>query len=819
MPNACPRPTATRTRRRRPPGQPAGRARLGPPPRAAAPWVDAVRRHPPPFWAMETLLREYPISGSEGLALMRLAEALLRVPDAETAIALTADQLGAPTSSGTAATARWRACPARPSACPRRCCPATARPRTRACWGGWARAPWSAPRCARCSCSATSSCWARTSPVRSTPRRRPGARRNVRFSFDMLGEGARTADDAQRYLQSYRDAIARDRRRRRCRRPGGAQRRHLDQAQRAAPALRVRCSANACWPTWCRACGRCASRPRAPTSTSPSTPRRSTGWSCRWTSSRRWRGRSRRSHPRWRGFGLALQAYQSRAVDLVEHVAQLARTLGLRFMCRLVKGAYWDAEIKRAQELGLPHYPVFTHKHHTDISYLACARALLQAHEVIYPQFATHNAGTIAAIVQMARHTAPSSNCSACTAWARASTARCCATRRSPAASTRRWAATATCWPTWCGGCWRTAPTRPSCTSWPIRRWGWTRCCTRRCTHRPRRRCRCPRRCTAPGRRNSEGVDLAVDAMRAAAGAGAGRRARCPRVPTEPAAVAPALQRAVRAFPGWDAHAGRRARRLPAPRRRRDAAAAAPVRAAGARSRQDLGRCRVRGARGDRLPALLRGAGRDAAAPQTLPGPTGESNTLRLCGRGAWVCISPWNFPLAIFTGQVAAALVTGNTVLAKPAEQTPAIARRSRRAAACGRRAADALQLLPGDRRDGRRRAGRRAGHRGRGVHRLDRGRARHRPGARRQGRPDRAADRRDRRHQRDGGGLDRAARAGGRRRGAERLPLGRPALLGAAAAVRARSDRRRGDRDGGGAARELVCGDPACWPPTSAR
>jgi RHH-type proline utilization regulon transcriptional repressor/proline dehydrogenase/delta 1-pyrroline-5-carboxylate dehydrogenase len=74
------------------------------------------------------------------------------------------------------------------------------------------------------------------------------------------------------------------------------------------------------------------------------------------------------SHPRWRGFGLALQAYQSRAVDLVEHVAQLARTLGLRFMCRLVKGAYWDAEIKRAQELGLPHYPVFTHKHHTDIS-------------------------------------------------------------------------------------------------------------------------------------------------------------------------------------------------------------------------------------------------------------------------------------------------------------------------------------------------------------------------------------------------------------------------------------------------------------------
>ena len=71
-------------------------------------------------------------------------------------------------------------------------------------------------------------------------------------------------------------------------------------------------------------------------------------------------------------------------------------------MVRLVKGAYWDSEVKRAQELGLPGYPVFTHKHHTDISYLACARALLGHADVIYPQFATHNAGTIAAILQMA---------------------------------------------------------------------------------------------------------------------------------------------------------------------------------------------------------------------------------------------------------------------------------------------------------------------------------------------------------------------------------------------------------------------------------
>ena len=79
-----------------------------------------------------------------------------------------------------------------------------------------------------------------------------------------------------------------------------------------------------------------------------------------------------RQYPQWQGFGLALQSYHTRALELVQHVASLARRYE-RLMCRLVKGAYWDAEIKRAQEMGMPHYPVFTHKHHTDISYLACA--------------------------------------------------------------------------------------------------------------------------------------------------------------------------------------------------------------------------------------------------------------------------------------------------------------------------------------------------------------------------------------------------------------------------------------------------------------
>ena len=114
----------------------------------------------------------------------------------------------------------------------------------------------------------------------------------------------------------------------------------------------------------------------------------------------------RSTTPPWHGFRLALQAYQTRSLNLVNHVIALARKLQLRLMCRLVKGAYWDSEIKRAQEIGLPHHPIFTHKHHTDVSYLACAKALLDAPDAVHPQFAGHNASTIAAILQMADATA-----------------------------------------------------------------------------------------------------------------------------------------------------------------------------------------------------------------------------------------------------------------------------------------------------------------------------------------------------------------------------------------------------------------------------
>src|SRR6202034_3949843 len=104
----------------------------------------------------------------------------------------------------------------------------------------------------------------------------------------------------------------------------------------------------------------------------------------------------------WDGFGLAVQAYQKRAAAVIDHVDELARGLNRRLMVRLVKGAYWDTEIKRAQERGLDDYPVFSRKAMTDLNYVACARQLLALQPRIFPQFATHNALTVATILELA---------------------------------------------------------------------------------------------------------------------------------------------------------------------------------------------------------------------------------------------------------------------------------------------------------------------------------------------------------------------------------------------------------------------------------
>ena len=165
----------------------------------------------------------------------------------------------------------------------------------------------------------------------------------------------------------------------------------------------------------------------------------------------------------WDGIGFVVQAYQKRAPFVLDWIVDLARRSGHRLMVRLVKGAYWDSEIKRAQVDGLDGFPVFTRKAHTDVSYLACARTLLAAPDAVFPQFATTTPTPLPPSTRWRRIGGPTAtSSSACTAWGRGCMTRWWGRWIAPAASTPPWARTRRCWPTWCGGCWRTAPTRPS---------------------------------------------------------------------------------------------------------------------------------------------------------------------------------------------------------------------------------------------------------------------------------------------------------------------------------------------------------------------
>ena len=374
----------------------------------ARPWVQAVRDNPPPFWAMESLLREYPISSAEGLALMRLAEALLRVPDAETAIALTADQLGRADFDGMddtgAAAVLGRSTLAKLSssaiALSKKFLPDAEAPQGLLTKLGAKTVVAATVRAVQLlgrQFVLGQTIGAAMDEAASARKKQP----QLTYSYDMLGEGARTDADALHYLQSYQNAIE-----------SIATRAGKTDATEQNDGISIKLSALHPRYEWTqrerilaelvpRVWGLCEQAARANinlTIDAEEVDRLELSLDVFEALA----ALVSQHQPQWRGFGLAMQAYQTRALELIEHVAHIGRKYKLRLMCRLVKGAYWDSEIKRAQELGLPHYPVFTHKHHTDVSYLACAKALLDASDVIYPQFATHNAATIAAILHLA---------------------------------------------------------------------------------------------------------------------------------------------------------------------------------------------------------------------------------------------------------------------------------------------------------------------------------------------------------------------------------------------------------------------------------
>ena len=649
--------------------------------RLAAPWVQAVRQNPPPFWAMESLLQEYPIASSEGLALMRLAEALLRVPDAETAVALTADQLGRADFSQAGDTTLARLS-STAIALSKRLLPE-----------GEAPAGLLARLGARTVVAATlravqllgrqfvlGQTMADALQQASAGRRHSAG---LRYSFDMLGEGARTAADAAKYLVSYRHAIESiaitSDKTGPCERNDGISIKLSALHPRYEDAQSARVLAELV-PTLWGLCELAAQANINLTIDAEEVDRLELSLAVLAPLV----ARVAQQQPQWRGLGLALQAYQTRSLALIDHVVALARQHRVRLMCRLVKGAYWDAEIKRAQELGLAAYPVFTHKHHTDISYLACARALLAAPDVIYPQFATHNAGTSAAILQMSAKTGAPFELQRLHGMGEGVYRE---VLKNPLLACRVYAPVGA---------------HKDLLAYLVRRLlenganssfvhqladeslGLDALLMSPLRLTPEPSLPLPAAIFGPGRRNSAGLDLTVPSHRAPLLA-ALQTAQLLQVPefdaksaSKPLAISPS------SYQKWSKiEVAVRAEVL---RRAADALQAELPRFcallvkeafktwgdAVSEVREAIDFLRYYAGEAERIMAPMVMPG---LANGSVTGITGESNTLRLTGRGPWVCISPWNFPLAIFVGQAAAALATGNTVLAKPAEQTPGVA------------------------------------------------------------------------------------------------------------------------------------------------
>jgi RHH-type proline utilization regulon transcriptional repressor/proline dehydrogenase/delta 1-pyrroline-5-carboxylate dehydrogenase len=415
----------------------------------------------------------------------------------------------------------------------------------------------------------------------------------------------------------------------------------------------------------------------------------------------------------WSGFGIAIQAYQKRAKPLCDWVVEAARRHGRTLMVRLVKGAYWDTEVKAAQVGGLSDYPVFTRKIATDVSYLACAKVLLDADDVIYPAFATHNANTIGQVKALAAgrsfefqrlHGMGEGLYDELSKLEHAiGEGRTPVRIYAPVGSHKELLAYLVRRLLENGAnssfVNRIADEQVSLDELvrdPVAE-------LQSLTPKRNPRILLPRDVFGASRRNSVGVDLsdplvrepllgrltALESRRWEAkptrGQGEARAVTSPQnrrvdvgivFDASSGDVDAMVHAAHAAQPTWDLVGGEaRARLL-------DRAADLFEQ----HSEELFSLCIREG--GKTLPdAILEvreavdflrfyasEARRQFTRALRLPGPTGEQNELRLHGRGVFACISPWNFPLAIFTGPIAAALAAGNTAIAKPAEQTPLI-------------------------------------------------------------------------------------------------------------------------------------------------
>lgn len=530
------------------------------------------------------------------------------------------------------------------------------------------------------------------------------------FSFDMLGEGARTAKDADRYFESYRDAIS-----------SLLEETDSDLPPDAKSGISVKLSAlhpryealiegrvmTELYPRLLSLCelakagkiNLCIDAEEAD----------------RLVISLKllFRLMSEASLRDWSGLGLAIQSYQKRALNVVQLVGEHARRTNTRLMIRLVKGAYWDTEIKHAQTEGFPNFPVFTTKHGTDINYLACARELLRLSPSIYPQFATHNAHNLSSIALIARTEEVEKY----------------EFQRLHGMGDVLYEVAETNVPL---RVYAPVGQHRDLLPYLVRRLlengantsfvntfldsetpiesvvfdPFTKVATG-----PRRHPKIPtpKRLFGASRRNSAGLDLsqktkqdelvsAVEKLAASLPIAVGSIVdgkvsdNSSYVTVSPidfttevgtlcdttdedlgqaTANASAFQRE------WDEkpatlRGGILRNVADSLENNSERLIALMIIEAGktyadcvAEVREAVDFCRY----------YANEAENRFSDPIRLPGPAGETNHLSLHGRGVFACISPWNFPLAIFTGQIAAALVSGNTVIAKPAEQTPVVA------------------------------------------------------------------------------------------------------------------------------------------------
>ncbi|NBB93300.1 MAG: bifunctional proline dehydrogenase/L-glutamate gamma-semialdehyde dehydrogenase PutA [Gammaproteobacteria bacterium] len=703
--------------------------------------VREVREKSRDAGVMEAFMREYDLSSEEGVILMCLAEALLRIPDNDTAEALISDKLS---------DADWESHLGKSSS-------VFVNAGT---WGLMLTGRLVSVRGSeKRSIGTVLSKIANKSgePVVRTAirqamrimghqyvmgrtieeameRSKKKTNRRFRYSFDMLGEAALTAADARRYYDSYANAI------------DAIGRVTEGDNVFALPSISVKLSA--LHPRYEHAQHHRVMEELVPRLLELARRARRAGIAL--TVDAEEADRLMPSFDAfaavladpelegWDGFGLALQAYQKRAWAAIDWLAEEARRTGHRIPIRLVKGAYWDTEIKIAQIEGVDGYPVFTRKANTDLSFIACARKLLSMPDRFYPQFATHNAHTIATIAELAGDSTEFEY------------------QRLHGMGQQLYEEVLES-DRYNGQCRVYAPVgnHKDLLPYLVRRLlenGANTSFVNRIvdeklpvekvvddpiaevqSHSSIAHPRIPQPADLYGRerRNSRGINMArdseLDALkqgmeRAAAGGGwsaapSGKAARVEREEstsspvdksvsvgkvawTAPDSVADAVAAAVAAQTDWDGRGA--AERADILDRIGDlyeshcAELMAICAREGGKTLLD-GIAEVREAV-DFCRYYAMQARNELAEPVELPGPTGESNTLRMHGKGVFVCISPWNFPLAIFTGQVVAALVAGNAVLAKPAEQTPLVAARAVGLMHEAGVPDDVLQCLPGD-------------------------------------------------------------------------------------------------------------------------